>query len=154
MIELTVDYGISRHSAVTQNVVAIGACCQFRRPSVLDGFEDRGFFPDTLRSLGQDFRDFLMMKLSAPGARPEIVRYEVSGETVKTLVGAGLDVSITCNAYLDINYAGVVYREARDGNGAWRIGYSAPWAHDNANPTLKAFLKLLHERYPTPPDVE
>ncbi|HWB50376.1 MAG TPA: LysR family transcriptional regulator [Stellaceae bacterium] len=104
--------------------------------------------------LGQDFRDLLMMKLSTPGDRPAVVQYEVNGETVKTLVGTGLGVSITCDAYLGVNYAGVVYREARDGNGAWRLGYSAHWARDNANPTLQAFLKLLHERYPVLPEVE
>jgi hypothetical protein len=34
--------------------------------------------------LGQDFRDFLMMKLSTPGDRPEIVQYEANSETVKS----------------------------------------------------------------------
>jgi DNA-binding transcriptional LysR family regulator len=104
--------------------------------------------------LGQDFRDLLMMKLTTPGDRPKIVQYEVNGETIKSLVSAGLGVSITCDAYLGVNYTGVVYREVRDGNGAWRIGYCAHWARDNANPTLKAFLKLLHERYPALPEAE
>lgn len=104
--------------------------------------------------LGQDFRDLLMMKLSTPGDRPKIVQYEVNGETIKSLVGAGWGISITCDACLGVNYVGVVYREVRDGNGACRIGYCAHWAHDNANPALAAFLKLLHERYPTPPEIE
>jgi len=104
--------------------------------------------------LGQDFYDLLLMKLTTPGDRPKIIQYEVNGETIKSLVGAGMGISITCDAYLGVNYAGVVYREVRDGNGAWRIGYCAHWARDNANPTLKSFLKLLHERYPVLPEVE
>lgn len=100
--------------------------------------------------LGQDFRDLLMMKLASPGDRPKVVQFEVNGETIKSLVSAGLGISITCDAYLGINYAGVAYREARDGNGPWRLGYRAYWAGDNLNPPLVSFLKLLRERYPTP----
>ncbi|OJU58188.1 MAG: LysR family transcriptional regulator [Alphaproteobacteria bacterium 62-8] len=104
--------------------------------------------------LGQDFRDLLMMKLASPGDRPKIVQYEVNGETIKSLVGAGLGVSITCDAYLGVSYAGVAYREARDGNGPWRLGYRAHWAADNLNPALGSFLKLLRERYPALPEPE
>jgi DNA-binding transcriptional LysR family regulator len=104
--------------------------------------------------LGQDFRDLLMMRLSTPGDRPRIIQHEVNGETIKSLVGAGLGISITCDAYLGVSYEGVIYREVRDGNGAWRIGYCAHWARDNTNPTLTGFLKLLHERYPALPEVE
>jgi hypothetical protein len=43
---------------------------------------------------------------------------------------------------------GVVYREARDGNGPSRISYAAYWQGDNDNPALAHFLKLLEERYP------
>ena len=104
--------------------------------------------------LGQDFRDLLMMKLASPGDRPKVVQYEVNGETIKSLVGAGLGVSITCDAYLGVSYAGVTYREARDGNGPWRLGYQAHWAADNLNPALDSFLKLLRERYPALPEPE
>ena len=104
--------------------------------------------------LGQDFRDLLIMKLGIPGDLPKIVQYEVNGETIKSLIGAGRGVSLTCDAYLGVHYAGVVYREARDGNGPWRIGYSAHWARENSNPALTAFLKLLRERYPVPPDAD
>jgi DNA-binding transcriptional LysR family regulator len=104
--------------------------------------------------LGQDFRDLLMMKLASPGDRPKVVQYEVNGETIKSLVGAGLGISITCDAYLGVNYAGVTYREARDGNGPWRLGYKAHWSADNLNPALDSFLKLLRERYPALPEPE
>jgi DNA-binding transcriptional LysR family regulator len=104
--------------------------------------------------LGQDFRDLLMMKLASPGDRPKIIQHEVNGETIKSLVGAGLGVSITCDAYLGVSYAGVAYREARDGNGPWRLGYRAHWAADNLNPALDSFLKLLRERYPELPEPE
>ncbi len=102
--------------------------------------------------LGQDFRDLLMMKLASPGDRPKVIQHEVNGETIKSLVGAGLGISITCDAYLGVTYAGVVYREARDGNGPWRLGYAAHWGKDNVNPALAAFLKVLGERYPALPE--
>ncbi|MGY3390238.1 DNA-binding transcriptional LysR family regulator [Bradyrhizobium sp. USDA 3311] len=51
----------------------------------------------------------------------------------------------------DINYGGLVYRELRDGGGPSRFDFSAYWRPDNDNPALAAFLKLLSERYPSPP---
>jgi hypothetical protein len=91
-----------------------------------------------------------MMKLASPGDLPKVIQHEVNGETIKSLVGAGLGVSITCDAYLGVNYTGITYREARDGNGPWRLGYTAHWGKDNSNPALDVFLKLLRERYPAP----
>jgi len=104
--------------------------------------------------LGQDFRDLLMMKLASPGDLPKVIQYEVNGESIKSLVGAGLGISITCDAYLGVHYAGVTYREARDGNGPWRLGYTAHWAQENTNPALTSFLKLLRERYPALAEAE
>ena len=45
-----------------------------------------------------------------------------------------------------VAYAGVVYREARDGNGSTRIRYRAYWRDDN--PALQNFIRLLEERCP------
>lgn len=104
--------------------------------------------------LGQDFRDLLMMKLASPGDLPKVIQHQVNGETIKSLVSAGLGVSITCDAYLGVNYAGVIYREARDGNGPWRLSYRAHWLADKLNSALDSFLKLLRERYPALPEPE
>ena len=46
------------------------------------------------------------------------------------------------------SYTGVVYREARDGNGSTRIGYRAYWRDGNENPALRNFIRLLEERCP------
>ena len=67
---------------------------------------------------------------------------------IKSLVGAGFGVSLMCKACIGAVYSGVVYREARDGNGPSRISYAAYWQGDNDNPALEHFLKLLDERYP------
>jgi hypothetical protein len=64
-------------------------------------------------------------KLSSPGDLPDVVRHDVSPENIKSLVGAGRGVSLMCEACMGANYAGVVYREARDGTGSTRIGYRA-----------------------------
>lgn len=63
-------------------------------------------------------------------------------------MGAGFGVSLMCEACIGAVYSGVVYREARDGNGPSRISYTAFWQGDNDNPALAHFLKLLEERYP------
>ncbi|WP_216839432.1 LysR family substrate-binding domain-containing protein [Caulobacter sp. S45] len=96
---------------------------------------------------GQDFHDILVAKLGAPGDRPKVVRHDASGDVIKSLVGAGFGVSLICDACAGATYAGVVYREARDGNGPCRVGYTARWAASNDNPALQAFLTLLKARF-------
>lgn len=49
------------------------------------------------------------------------------------------------------NFAGLVYRELRDDTGPSRFNFSAYWRHDNENPALREFQKLLSERYSSPP---
>lgn len=96
---------------------------------------------------GQDFHDLLVAKLASPGDRPKVVRHEVGCEAIKSLVGARFGVTLLCDACVGVAHAGVVYREARDGNGPCRIGYTAHWREDNDNPALASFLKLLRERH-------
>jgi DNA-binding transcriptional LysR family regulator len=103
---------------------------------------------------GPDVHDLLIAKLAAPGERPKVVQHNVTRETIKSLVGAGFGVSLLCEACIGASYAGVVYREAQDGNGPSRVGYTALWEADNDNPVLKPFLKLLEERYPVLSPVE
>lgn len=98
-----------------------------------------------------DVHELLVAKLASPGERPKVVQHDVSRENLKSLVGAGFGVSLMCEACIGVSYAGVVYREARDDNGATRVGYTAHWEKDNGNPALACFLKLLQERYPLLP---
>ncbi len=98
------------------------------------------------RDPGPEIQDLLITKLSSPGNLPNIVRHDVTPENIKNLVGAGCGVSLICEACMGARYAGVVYREARDGSGSTRIGYRALWRHDNDNPALGNFIRLLKER--------
>lgn len=100
------------------------------------------------RDPGPEIQDILVAKLSSPGDLPEVVRHDVSRENIKSLVGAGRGVSLMCEACMGASYAGVVYREARDGNGSARIGYRAYWRDGNDNPALRNFIRLLEERCP------
>lgn len=100
------------------------------------------------RDPGPEIQDILVAKLSSPGDLPDVVRHDVSPENIKSLVGAGRGVSLMCEACMGVSYAGVVYREARDGNGSTRIGYRAYWKGGNDNPALQNFIRLLEERCP------
>ncbi|MBG0792420.1 LysR family transcriptional regulator [Methylocystis sp. H62] len=100
------------------------------------------------RDPGPEIQDILVAKLSSPGDLPDVVRHDVSPENIKSLVGAGRGVSIMCEASMGASHAGVVYREARDGNGSTRIGYRAYWRDGNENAALRNFIRLLEERCP------
>ena len=100
------------------------------------------------RDPGPEIQDILVAKLSSPGDLPDVVRHDVSPENIKSLVGAGRGVSLMCEACMGASYAGVVYREARDGNGSTRIGYRAYWRDGDDNPALRNFIRLLEERCP------
>jgi DNA-binding transcriptional LysR family regulator len=100
------------------------------------------------RDPGPDIHDLLLVKLASPGDRPKVMQHDASRENIKSLVGAGFGVSLMPDACIGASYAGVVYREVRDGNGPSRVGYAAHWEANNSNPALACFLKLLEERYP------
>jgi DNA-binding transcriptional LysR family regulator len=101
------------------------------------------------RDPGPEIRGLLLTKLAAPGDQPLVVCHDVSHENILSMVGAGRGVSLLFEASMGATYAGVVYREAREGNGPSRIGQSAYWRNDNENPTLLQFVALLKERYPS-----
>jgi DNA-binding transcriptional LysR family regulator len=104
------------------------------------------------RDPGPEIQDLLFAKLGSPDDRPKLLSYDVSRESIRSLVGAGFGIGLTIEASLGADFAGVTYREARDGTGPSRIGYSAHWRADNDNPALASFLKLLGERYRSPAD--
>jgi DNA-binding transcriptional LysR family regulator len=99
------------------------------------------------RDPGPEIQDILVSKLAAPGDRPQVVRHDASGENIKSLVGAGFGVSLMCEASIGGKFSGVVYREARDGNGPTSISYAAHRDRDNGNPALAGFVRLLRERF-------
>ena len=99
---------------------------------------------------GRELEDLLVAKLVSPSARPKINRQDVSRGIIKSLIGAGFGVSLVTESDVGVSFAGLTYREVRDGAGPSRVGYTAHWREDNGNPALASFLKLLGERYPLP----
>jgi DNA-binding transcriptional LysR family regulator len=99
---------------------------------------------------GRELEDLLMSKLVSSEGRPKIGRHDVSRGIIKSLVSIGAGVSLVTESDIGASFSGLIYRELRDGTGPSRIGYSAHWRHDNDNPTLAGFLKLVRERYPSP----
>jgi DNA-binding transcriptional LysR family regulator len=102
------------------------------------------------RDPGPEIQDLVIAKLTSPADRPKVVRHDVSRESIKSFVGAGFGIGLTIEASLGANFAGVIYREVRDGIGPSRVGHSANWRQDNGNPALTGFIRLLRERYPSP----
>ncbi|UPJ53879.1 LysR family transcriptional regulator [Bradyrhizobium sp. 200] len=99
---------------------------------------------------GRELEDLLISKLMSSEGRPKIERHDVSRGIIKSLISMGLGISLVMESETGASFAGLVYRELRDGAGSTRIGFSAHWRADNENPALDNFLNLLAERYPSP----
>ncbi len=100
---------------------------------------------------GRELEDFLISKLVLPEDRPRIERHDVSRGIIKSLISMGMGLSLMMESDIGASFAGLVYRELQDGTGPSRLDFYAHWRDDNENPTLKRFLDLLAERYPSPP---
>lgn len=96
---------------------------------------------------GPKFHDMLLGRLSGFGSRPKVRMHAVSRETIMSLLGGGLDVTITCEAGAGVQYPDVVLREVHDAHGLCMVGYSGYWRHDNTNPALRSFLSFIRNRY-------
>jgi DNA-binding transcriptional LysR family regulator len=102
------------------------------------------------RDPGPAIQELLAAKVTSPEDRPRIVSYDISRESVKSLVGARFGVGLTLEASLGGSFEGVVHREIQDGSGSTRVSVCANWFAQNKNPALIGFLRLLKERYPSP----
>lgn len=100
---------------------------------------------------GRELEDLLTSKLVLPEDRPTIERHDVSRGIIKSLTSMGMGLSLVMESDIGASFAGLVYRELRDGTGPSRVDFHAHWRDDNENPALKRFLDLLAERYPSPP---
>ena len=98
---------------------------------------------------GRELEDLVISKLVTPEDRPRVERHDVSRSIIKSLVSMKLGISLVLESDVGASFAGLVYRELRDGTGSTRFGFSAHWRADNHNPALEGFLKLLAERYPS-----
>ncbi len=97
---------------------------------------------------GRELEDLLISKLVSPADRPKIERHDVSRGIIKSLISMKLGISLVLESDIGAGFAGLVYRELRDGTGPTRVDFSAHWRADNDNPSLDSFFKLLAERYP------
>src|SRR5882672_2339525 len=98
---------------------------------------------------GQELEDLLISKLVSPADRPKIERHDVSRGIIKCLISMKLGISLVLESDIGASFAGLVYRELRDGIRPSYLSFSAHWRGDNENPALHGFLKLLAERYPS-----
>ena len=98
---------------------------------------------------GRELEDLLVSRLVSPEDRPMIERHDVSRGIINSLVSMKLGISLVLESDVGANFAGLVYRELRDGTGSTRFDFAAHWRADNDNPALDGFLKLLAERYPS-----
>jgi DNA-binding transcriptional LysR family regulator len=100
---------------------------------------------------GAEIQELLLAKLTSPGDRPRVICHDATWGKIKSLVGAGFGVSLVTESDVGARLSGLTYRELRDGTGPSWVGYSAHWRANNDNPVLASFLKILGERYPSPP---
>ncbi|WP_050426490.1 LysR family transcriptional regulator [Bradyrhizobium tropiciagri] len=100
---------------------------------------------------GKEFEYLLISKLVSPEDRPKIERHDVSSGIIKSLISMGAGISLVLESDMGANFAGLTYRELRDGTGPSRFGFSVYWRGENENPALADFLQLVSERYPSPP---
>jgi DNA-binding transcriptional LysR family regulator len=99
---------------------------------------------------GRELEDLLISKLVLPEDRPTVERHDVSRGIIKSLTSMGMGLSLAMESDIGASFAGLVYRELRDGTGPSRVDFYAHWRDDNENPALKRFLSLVAERYPSP----
>jgi DNA-binding transcriptional LysR family regulator len=98
---------------------------------------------------GSEFEDLLISKLVSPADRPIVEWHDVSRGIVKSLVSMGFGISLVTESDIGANFAGLVYRDVRDGTGPSQIAFSAHWRSDNENSALKKLIELLAELYPS-----
>lgn len=96
---------------------------------------------------GPEIRDILLGRLSVSGAKPDIRLLQCSRETILSVLGGKLGVSVVCEGSTGACYPDVVYRPIHGEQGPALIVYSGYWREDNKNPALRRFLNFIRKRY-------
>lgn len=96
---------------------------------------------------GPDIRDMLLGRLALTGAKADIRMQQASRETILSLLGDGVSVSLVCEGSTGARYPNVVYRPIHGEQGAALTVYSGYWRDDNMNPALGRFLSFIIMRY-------
>jgi DNA-binding transcriptional LysR family regulator len=102
----------------------------------------------------RELEDLMISKLISSVDRPRVDLHDVSRGIIKSLISMELGISLVMESDTGASFAGLVYRELRDGTGSSRIDFSAHWRAENENPALDGFLELLSERYRSPTSPE
>ncbi|TPL35533.1 LysR family transcriptional regulator [Mesorhizobium sp. B2-4-8] len=102
----------------------------------------------SLRDPGPEIEAILIAKLVTPGESLDVDHHDVSAESLKSLVSAGRGITVVCESCMGSVPSGMVFREARDGNGSTRVGFCAYWMPANENAALRNFVQMLEERCP------
>lgn len=94
--------------------------------------------------------EFLKLIISKTGCSDpcRMLRHDVSLDRFLTLVGAGWGLLLALEGATGSIYPGVTFRETHDTDGPVRLNFQAYWRQANGNPSLRAFLDMLRERYP------
>ncbi|WEX85807.1 LysR family transcriptional regulator [Sinorhizobium garamanticum] len=101
----------------------------------------------TERDPGPELRDMLLGRLGTVSSRPTIKMHAVSRESIMSVLGGGLGVTITCEGASGATYPNVVLREIHGPHGQAYLGFSGYWRTDNSNPALRHFLTFVKNRY-------
>lgn len=101
----------------------------------------------TVADPGPEIRDTLLGRLSVSGSTPNIRMHRSSRETILSILGGGVGVSIVCEGSTGARYPDVVYRPIHGEQGPALIGYSGYWRDDNRNPALRRLLAFIRTRY-------
>ena len=96
---------------------------------------------------GPEIRDMLLGRLATFGVRPAIKLCDVSRESIMSMLGGGLGITITSETASGARYPNVVLREVHGMHGQALIGYSGYWRKANENPVLRRFLAFVRSRY-------
>lgn len=100
---------------------------------------------------GPEIQNVLLNKLSSPGNGPLIKQIRAHHSLIMSAVEGDYGITLVCESSSFSPSPGVVFREARDGNGPTRIGFIAYWRRNNDSPILRQFLSLLQAHMIGPP---
>lgn len=104
---------------------------------------------------GPEIHEWLIARLASLGHHPEILRHNVSRETLLVLVGLNFGLTVVSEAATGAIYPNVLYRALTRDEDA--VPFCAVWSPENDNPACRRFLALMQamakgRRLPQPSD--
>lgn len=90
---------------------------------------------------GPEIHEWLIARLASLGHHPDIVRHNVSRETLLVMVGLNFGLTVVSEAATGATYPNVLYRILDRDKDA--VPFCAVWSAENDNPPCRRFLALL-----------